>query len=319
MKNAEVGALLAEEFEGIEFETVATDLRFPEGPIALDDGSVLLVEIERGTLSKVQADGSVSVVAALGGGPNGAAIGPDGRCYVCNNGGFEWHGTSSKLIPGDQSNVYTGGTIQVVDLADGTFETLYEACDGRSLKGPNDLIFDSAGGFWFTDHGKTRARERDVTGVFYAAADGSSLREAIFPLDAPNGIALSPDGSRLYVAETLCGRVWYWNLAGPGVIEPHPRSPHGGYLLHGLGGLQMLDSLAVDEAGRVCVATLIRGGISIFTADGCGVTHVPTGDPLTTNICFGGEDRRTAYVTLSSSGRLVKARWPCPGLALEFS
>ena len=308
----------AEAFAGIEFETVAEGLRFPEGPISMDDGSVVLVEIERGTLSRVDVDGSVSVIADLGGGPNGAALGPDGRCYVCNNGGFEWHSTG-RLIPGNQPDDYAGGSIQVVDLVTGEFETLFETCDGHSLKGPNDLVFDADGGFWFTDHGKNRPRERDITGVFYASADGSSIREMIFPLSAPNGVALSPDGTRLFVAETLCGRVWYWKLAGPGVIDPHPRSPHGGYLLHGLHGLQMLDSMAMDQHGRACVGTLIRGGITVFSVDGGSSLHIPTDDPLTTNICFGGKDRRTAYVTLSSSGRLVKARWPCAGLALEFS
>jgi len=70
-----------------ELKVIAEGLRFPEGPIAMADGSVLLVEIARGTLSRVR-DGRVEVVADLGGGPNGAAIGPDGACYVCNNGGF---------------------------------------------------------------------------------------------------------------------------------------------------------------------------------------------------------------------------------------
>ena len=72
-------------------QTIATDLQFPEGPIAMDDGSVILVEIARGTLSRVLPDGRVEVIADLGGGPNGAAIGPDGAVYVCNNGGFDWH------------------------------------------------------------------------------------------------------------------------------------------------------------------------------------------------------------------------------------
>ena len=75
----------------MEYRTIATGLRFPEGPIAMPDGSVILVEIERGTLSRVRPEGTVEVVAETGGGPNGAAMGPDGRCYVCNNGGFEWH------------------------------------------------------------------------------------------------------------------------------------------------------------------------------------------------------------------------------------
>ena len=75
----------------MQMEEIASGLEFPEGPIAMDDGSVILVEIKRGTLTRVQPDGSTEIIAELGGGPNGAAIGPDGAVYVCNNGGFEWH------------------------------------------------------------------------------------------------------------------------------------------------------------------------------------------------------------------------------------
>ena len=70
---------------------IASGLAFPEGPIALADGSVILVEIAGGRLTRISPTGKKQVVAELGGGPNGAAIGPDGKCYVCNNGGFTWH------------------------------------------------------------------------------------------------------------------------------------------------------------------------------------------------------------------------------------
>ena len=77
--------------------TVMTEgLLFPEGPIALPDGSVIVCEIAGSRLTRVAADGTKSVVAETGGGPNGAAYGPDGRIYVCNNGGFEWITPSSK-------------------------------------------------------------------------------------------------------------------------------------------------------------------------------------------------------------------------------
>ncbi|MGH7802731.1 MAG: SMP-30/gluconolactonase/LRE family protein, partial [Candidatus Binatia bacterium] len=65
---------------------IASGLQFPEGPIAMLDGSVILVEIQRGTLSRVDAKGKISVIAELGGGPNGAAMGPGGKIYVTNNG-----------------------------------------------------------------------------------------------------------------------------------------------------------------------------------------------------------------------------------------
>jgi gluconolactonase len=302
-----------------EIREIASGLQFPEGPVALPDGSVLLVEIKRRTLSRVGPDGKVSVVAHTGGGPNGAAIGPDGKVYVCNNGGFEWHDVGGLTFPGLQPKDYDGGRIQRVDLATGKVEDLYTSCDGRPLRGPNDIVFDEAGNFWFTDHGKMRERERDRTAVYYARPDGSMIRETIFPMDAPNGIGLSPDGRRLYVAETHTGRVWTWDLVGPGEISGGATfGPGGGSLLVGLPGFQLLDSLAVDGAGNVCVATLVHGGITVISPDGSTTEHIPMPDPLTTNLCFGGRDLRTAYVTLSGTGRLVAIEWPRPGLKLRW-
>ncbi len=297
---------------------ITSGLQFPEGPVALPDGSVLVVEIKRGTLTRVLPDGRKIVVAETGGGPNGAAIGPDGKVWVCNNGGFEWHDLAGLVVPGNQPPDYIGGRIQRVDLGSGAVEDVYTACDGHPLRGPNDLVFDGHGGLWFTDHGKMRERDRDRTGVFYARADGSSIREVLFPLDAPNGIGLSPDGRRLYVAETWTGRVWYWDLAGPGEVLPAVGfGPAGGTLLAGLAGFQLFDSLAVDGAGNVCVATLVNGGITVISPDGATIEHVATDDPLTTNICFGGPDLRTAFITLSGTGRLVATEWARPGLELH--
>jgi gluconolactonase len=299
---------------------VAKGLRFPEGPVALSDGDVLVVEIQAGTVKRIASDGTQTVVARTGPGPNGLALGPEGQLYVCVNGGFSWHELGDLTFPGDQAADYRQGAIQRVDLASGKVEDLYTACDGRPLRGPNDLVFDDAGGFWFTDHGKMRARDRDRTGVFYARADGSLIREVIHPLDAPNGIGLAPDGKRLYVAETFTGRVWYWDVVGPGeIVGAQPFGPAGGTLLAGLPGFQLLDSLAVDAEGNVCVATLVNGGITVIAPDGTVLEHVAMPDPVTTNICFGGHDLRTAYITLSATGRLVACEWPRPGVRLNYT
>jgi gluconolactonase len=281
----------------------------------LSDGAVLVVEIQRGTLTRVAEDGTQSIVAELGGGPNGAALGPDGHCYICNNGGFEWHkGRDGRVFPGEQPANYTGGRIERVDLKTGAVETLYEACNGERLKGPNDLVFDQTGGFWFTDHGKTSPRTRDRTGVFYAAADGSRIEEVIFPMEAPNGIGLSPDEKTLYVAETPTGRLWAYAIASPGVLDVDiPRR-----MLAQRPDFHMFDSLAVDASGNVCVATLITGGITSHSPDGSTVEFFAMPDVLTTNIAFGGEGLQTAYITLSSTGKLIKATWPTPGLRLNF-
>ena len=298
---------------------VATGLLFPEGPIALPDGSVLLVEIARGTLSRVDLDGNVEVVAETGGGPNGAAIGPDGKCYICNNGGFAWVERRGRIYPGEQAEDYGGGRIERVDIDTGAVEVLYEAAGDIPLRGPNDLVFDADGGFWFTDHGKTRARERDRTGVFYAHADGSHIEEVIFPLEAPNGIGLSPDEQELYVAETPTGRLWAFPLAAPGKLRTgRGDQPDGGRLVAGRQGYFLFDSLAVDADGNVCIATIIDGGITILSPAGEAPGFVPMPDRLTTNICFGGEDLRTAYITLSATGQLVSMPWPTSGLPLNF-
>jgi gluconolactonase len=299
--------------------TIATGLQFPEGPIAMPDGSVIVVEIRRGTLSRVTPDGKITVIGECGGGPNGAAIGPDGACYVCNNGGFEWHDMGGIVVPGNQPKDYIGGRIQRVDLKTGKVTDLYTACDGHPLRGPNDLVFDRHGGFWFTDHGKMRERDRDRTGLYYAKPDGSMIKEVVFPLDAPNGVGLSPDGTKLYAAETFTGRVWSWDVVGPGELsQAMGFGPGGGSLLCGLPGFQLFDSLAVDGAGNVCVATLVAGGITSIAPNGDVIDFTSTGDPLTTNICFGGADLGTAYVTCSGTGQLVAFDWPRPGLRLEY-
>jgi len=157
--------------------------------------------------------------------------------------------------------------------------------------------------------------------VFYAKPDGSEIQEVITPLDAPNGIGLSPDGSRLYVAETYTAIVWWWAVTGPGKIEAPPGLlPHGGTLLTRLPGFQFLDSLAVDGDGNVCVATLGSGGItSVSAEDGSVVDFIETGDIFTTNICFGGEGLKTGYVTLSASGKLGEVAWSRAGLELAYS
>ena len=299
---------------------IARGLRFPEGPIAMPDGSVILVEIARQTLSRVTPDGTIHVVANLGGGPNGAAMGPGGKIYVTNNGGFEWIERPGRLFPIVQARDYRGGSIQVVDPDSGKFETLYETCDGQRLRGPNDLVFDRAGGFWFTDLGKTRERDADRGAVYYARADGSSITEAIFPLERPNGIGLSPDERTLYVVETPTARCWSFKLSGPGQIESANGTYRGekGRVVVGLGGYQMFDSLAVDSAGHICVATLITGAVSDIAPDGQSVTQYKLPDPMVTNVCFGGKELRTAYATLSMTGKLVSFEWPRPGLKLEY-
>jgi sugar lactone lactonase YvrE len=209
-----------------EVRIIAAGLEFPEGPAALADGSVLVTEIAAGTHSRVSLEGQVERITHLGGGPNGAAIVPD----------------------------------------------------------------------------------------------GSGITEKIFPLDSPNGIAQAPDGSRLYVAETQVGRIWYWDLEGPGKIASNADGEfHPGKLLYGAPGYALFDSMKVDGEGWVCQATLIDGGVMQISPDGQRVEILPLSDPMITNLCFGGPDYRTAFITCPGTGYLIAVDWQRAGGRLAFS
>lgn len=297
---------------------VATGLKFPEGPVVMPDGSVVVTEIAGGTLRRIQPDGGSALLATPGGGPNGAALGPDGKLYVCNNGGLEFRTRDGVLRPIGASRDYAGGRIEVVDPETGKVEVLYDRCGEHRLAGPNDIVFDAARGFWFTDSGKHHRRHSDHGGVYWARADGSEIREVLYPLPYPNGIGLSPDGRELYVADTGSAQLWAWEVTGPGQLAkaPYP-APMGGRLVGGAPGFARFDSLAVTASGKVLVATIMDGSIHEFWPDGAACRRHPLPDLHVTNLAFGGDDMRTAYVTFSQSGALMALRWREPGLRLN--
>ena len=302
----------------MDIELVAEGLQFPEGPIAMADGSIILTEIQGQRLTRISPDGRKDVVAETGGGPNGAAIGPDGAIYVTNNGAsFQFFEANGLNIPGPTPPSHTGGSIQRVDIATGKVETLYDSCDGKRLVGPNDIVFDKQGGFWFTDHGCSTPEGRKFGALYYAKTDGSHISRVRDHFVSPNGVGLSPDEKVVYMADTNLGRLWAFDIAEPGVLaEPAPLQP--GRVVCNLPGYQLLDSLAVEAGGKVCVATIINGGITAFDPDGT-TEHYPFPDILCTNIVFGGADMTTAWVTASGTGKLYRATWPRPGLKLNFN
>lgn len=306
-----------------KLDIVAAGLAFPEGPVALADGSVLVVEIGGRTLARCHPDGDVVRLAALEGGPNGAAMGPEGWVYVCNSGG--WIHADVTLEDGRTLRRALGqlpqaGWIERVRLADGRVERLHDSCNDVPLQSPNDLVFDAHGGYYFSDIGKRSATALGLGAVYYGHADGRPLRLTAGELVTPNGVGLSPDGQTLYVAETLTRRLLAFDIVSPGAVRLAPwPAPGGGRVLAALPGFNGLDSMAVDARGWINVCSLINGGIWSISPDGAAATHRAVDDPYTTNLCFGGPDRRSVFVTLSASGRLARMDWPVPGLPLHFN
>jgi gluconolactonase len=285
-------------------KVLARGLRFPEGPVALDDGAVLVVEIEGGALARVGADGAVSRTHC-GGGPNGAAVGPDGAVYVCNDGGLAFTTEGEIRFPHALAEDNKGGYLQRVDLATGSVETVFSQVEGTPMGALNDIVFDATGSCYFVD------TNRGV--LYYASPADATIRVAEEGLEFPNGMGLSPDGTKLYVSETYSGRVFGWDVTAPGTLAAKAE-------LHSNGGEHRWDGLAVDGTGNVCVSNQEKSGITVISPAGQVLREfvTPEHDPYVTNICFGGTDGDTAFVCSSGRGILYSFRWPWPGLRLNF-
>jgi len=312
-----------------DFEIFAEDVAFGEGPVACDDGSVIVAEIRAQQITRLRPNGTRHVIATVEGAPNGLAFGPDGALYGCNNGGFKWPASKEQQhnVPAGTPDDYENGWIERIDVSTGRVERLYEECDGLKLAGPNDIVFDESGGFWFSDRGKDVGTAELHGGLYYARADGSSIKRVAYGLGL-NGVGLSPDGRTVYGALTMSKLVLAFEATSDGV----PTTGHGtipyrqgrgiltGRVVGSLPGRQLFDSMAVEADGTIAQAVVVEGsGIARINPATGEYVVISMPDRLCTNIAFGGSDMRTAFVTLSNTNRVARMRWPAPGLRLAFN
>ena len=202
--------------------------------------------------------------------------------YVCNNGGFIWTEIGEINLPLGAGwrfaarRTTSSGSLQRVDLDTGDVTTLYTECDGNRLNGPNDIVVDKDGGLWFTDLGKTRARDADRGFIYWAKPDGSEIRQVAHGHTGYNGIGLSPDGSRLYSVETSTARLYAWDIAGPGELTGAQPADGWRHLPRvRRSALAPSTRWPIEANGNICVATLAHeAGITVFSPDGAIVEHV---------------------------------------------
>ena len=271
-------------------EIIASDLRFPEGPVWLD-GTLWFTEITGGHVSRWTPDGGVERVAETGGGPNGAAAAADGSLYVTQNGGM---GSGARADAG----------IQRV-TADGTVETVATEVAGVRLDGPNDLAFGDDGRLWFTDpRGDSDPSKNSQPGRIFALDLATGAGELIIELGPvfPNGIAFLEDGTLVWT-ESFSRRVMRLVDGKPEVIIELPDRHYP-------------DGMCVGANGRLYVASTYAHCVSVVE-DGAIVEQYACGDGMVTNCCFGGPDGTDLYITDSRRGTLWRYALGVQGLPLR--
>lgn len=268
------------------------DLQRPEGVMVARDGAVWAAD-GRGGCTRVAADGSSETrLGTLGGEPNGICFDAAGRVIVANIG---------------------TGEVQRLDPATGRHEVLVTTVDGRRMTTPNFPFVDTRDRLWVSN---STARPHYMDAIVEPLDDGCLFvvergvaRIVAAGLWFANGVALDADESHVYVAESLRTRVTRFPIRADGTLGP--REQYG----PDLGSAP--DGIAFDEAGNLWVTLVGDNTLGVIGPDG-GLSIVLT-DPslgMPTNICFGGPDRRTAYVGSLMGTSLATFRVPHPGMAL---
>ncbi|WP_255406572.1 SMP-30/gluconolactonase/LRE family protein [Caulobacter sp. B11] len=208
----------------MDIELVAEGLLFPEGPIAMADGSVILTEIQAAEAQPDHPDGKrrrwrrpAAVPTARPSVRTGRSMSQQWRQLPVHR-----HGRPQCARPTPPS--HTGGSIQRVDIKTGAVTTLYTECDGKRWSAPMTWCSTSRRGFWFTDHGCSTPEGRKFGALYYALTDGSKITRQRDHFVSPNGVGLSPDEKTVYMADTTLGRLWSFDIAEPGVLARRPAS-----------------------------------------------------------------------------------------------
>lgn len=254
---------------------------FLEGPVFDSAGNLYVVDSAFGRIFRVDPARQVSIVVDYAGVPNGLAMGGDGDIYIA-----------------DREN----GILRL-DLSTRSISPVVTRSQlGPDFKGPNDLVFDSRGNLYFTDQGDTDLN--DPTGrVFRLNADGS-LDRLLSNVPSPNGIALSPDETRLYVAVTFGQQVWHMPLRADGRIIKV------GVFQSFSGGFSGPDGLAVDREGGLAVCQNRTGSVWLFDPLGVPTYRIRSCRGLLTTNATYGPDGRSLFITESETGAILTATIP---------
>lgn len=281
--------------------TVATGLRFPEGPSLLDDGSVAVVEMQGESVARVTPDGAVSQLGDLGGGPNGSVLGSDGAVYVANNGGLSvgkgglWR--APRQFDGKVQKIAAGGGVS----------TVAENLPGPAPHRPNDICFAPDGRLLVTDSADWENMTDAGPGRLLAISGDGEVEVLLELPGVPNGLAFTPDARTLLLAQSMTLRILAipYGPDGAGETQKWAKLPSGSP-----------DGMCVAADGTVFACGSLDHTVHVFEPDGSlreSLAMPEKSQP--TNCCLNADGE--LLVTLARRGELVAVDVGAPPLALH--
>lgn len=264
---------------GEKARLLAAEFKFTEGPAADAQGNVFFTDQPNDRICKWSVDGKLTTFLQPCGRSNGLFFDKEGNLYAC----ADMENELWKIDP------------------KGKVTVLVKDFDGKKLNGPNDLWVDPDGGIYFTDPlyprdywKRDRAMQQDGQHVYYLSPDGKSLTRVATDLRQPNGIVGTPDGQYLYVADIGARKTYRYKINPDKTLADKT-------LFCNMGS----DGMTIDIEGNVY---LTGRGVTVFNPEGVQIDHIPIDEGWTANVCFGGKDRDTLFITASDSIYSIKTR-----------
>lgn len=258
---------------------IAEGFRFPEGPVIDSEGNLIFSDPRDNALYKWDGKQAAKLDLVTEAG-NGLAFDKDGNLFICEG---------------------AGAKVSIL-MKDGARRVAASHADGLPLAAPNDLVFDDNGNLFFTNPGRS--------GVPTVVRISPGKQPTIVAGDAqyPNGIGISPDGKYLYVNDTMGGSaLWRYPLDEKGNLGEGSE-----FVNFGKGAP---DGMAIAASGNIYIAMNLAANITVVSPDGEILNQYPfPRGSGTTNICFGGPDWKTLYITCGASGKVYQMPAPEPGM-----
>jgi gluconolactonase len=250
-------------------EKLASGFAFTEGPTADKQGNIYFTDQPNNKIYIWTTRGELKTFMGNSGRANGLYFDHNGNLLSCS----------------DMNN-----QLWSISVADTSYKILVADFNDMKLNGPNDLWVHPDGGIYFTDPLYVRPywtrnpeMQQDGEHVYFLSADKKSLQRVTNDLVKPNGITGSPDGKKLYVADIGADKTNVYNILADGSLSEKN-------LFASLGS----DGMTIDSKGNIY---LTGNGVTIFNSSGTQIDHIQIDEPWTANVCFGGSDRKTLFIT----------------------